>query len=546
MRPPEGFLGMRAGLDILVYWSLLGVCQGITNFRQSQQRERHAAEMEARLTRSKLQALRMQINPHFLFNTLNAISTLIYVNPRAADEMIGDLSELLRRSSTAWKSRKFPWPASFSSSVPISVSSKNALVIASAWSRTCRMSLMNALVPALILQPLVENAIRHGIEPQRAPGLVTIEAKRHGENLHLVVRDNGKGPPAGDANRPEQRGVGLANTQARLQGLYGQNQQFSFGKGEPRGCTVEVRLPFHTETVPVSNGSHWRTAMKIRALVVDDEPLARQRLRLLLSEEGDLEIVGECEDGIEAVAQITASKPDLLFLDVQMPEMDGFEVLGKVPREMLPIVIFTTAYDEHALRAFDAHALDYLLKPFKPERLKQAVQRARELIANKQAGATTRGLLELLSERPTATNYLSRLAVKTPDRVIFVNVEEIDAIEAAGKYAVVHVGKENHVLRETMNSLESNLPPDRFLRISRSVIVNIARVQELQPMFKGENVIVLKNGKRYPTTRLFARSRKNSNFRSHFIEVDPKFQALGSKSNASSAKFEHDRPRQSK
>jgi two-component system LytT family response regulator len=253
--------------------------------------------------------------------------------------------------------------------------------------------------------------------------------------------------------------------------------------------------------------------MKIRAIVVDDEPLARQRLRLLLSEEGDLEIVGECEDGIEAVAQITASKPDLLFLDVQMPEMDGFEVLQKVPREMLPIVIFTTAYDEHALRAFDAHALDYLLKPFKPERLKQAVQRARELIANKQAGAAARGLLELLSERSTANNYLSRLAVKTPDRVIFVNVEEIDAIEAAGKYAVVHVGKENHVLRETMNSLESNLPPDRFLRISRSVIVNISRVQELQPMFKGENVIVLKNGKRYPTTRPLREIQQKLEFR---------------------------------
>ena len=253
--------------------------------------------------------------------------------------------------------------------------------------------------------------------------------------------------------------------------------------------------------------------MKIRALVVDDEPLARQRVRLLLSEEPDLEIVGECEDGIEAIAQITTSKPDLLFLDVQMPEMDGFEVLQKVPREMLPIVIFTTAYDEHALRAFEAHALDYLLKPFKPERFKQAVQRARELIANQQAGAAARGLLELLSERPTATNYLSRLAVKTPDRVIFVNVEEIDAIEAAGKYAVVHVGKENHVLRETMNSLESNLPPDRFLRISRSVIVNIARVQELQPMFKGENVIVLKNGKRYPTTRPLREIQQKLEFR---------------------------------
>jgi LytS/YehU family sensor histidine kinase len=255
MRPPEGFLGMRAGLDILVYWSLLGVCQGITNFRQSQQRERRAAEMEARLTRSKLQALRMQINPHFLFNTLNAISTLIYVNPRAADEMIGDLSELLRRSLDSVEEQEIPLARELQFiRAYISIEQKR-------FADRLRMEqnvpddLMNALVPALILQPLVENAIRHGIEPQRAPGLVTIEAKRHGENLHLVVRDNGKGPPAGDATRPERRCVGLANTQARLQGLYGQNQQFSFGEGDPRGCTVGVRIPFHTESVPVSTTS---------------------------------------------------------------------------------------------------------------------------------------------------------------------------------------------------------------------------------------------------------------------------------------------------
>jgi two-component system LytT family response regulator len=253
--------------------------------------------------------------------------------------------------------------------------------------------------------------------------------------------------------------------------------------------------------------------MKIRALIVDDEPLARQRVRLLLSEEAGLEIAGECADGLAAVDQIEATKPDLLFLDIQMPEMDGFEVLRRVPRERLPVVIFTTAYDEHALQAFDAHALDYLLKPFKPERFKEAIQRARELIANKQVGATSRGLLELLGERPAAPAYLSRLAIKTPDRVIVVDVEEIDAIEAAGKYAVVQVGKENHVLRETMGSLESNLPPDHFLRISRSVIVNLDRVQELQPMFKGESVIVLKNGKRYPTRRPLREIQQRLQFR---------------------------------
>jgi two-component system LytT family response regulator len=253
--------------------------------------------------------------------------------------------------------------------------------------------------------------------------------------------------------------------------------------------------------------------MKIRAFIVDDEPLARQRVRLLLSEEADLRIVGESQDGVEAVEKIPAAKPDLLFLDVQMPEMDGFEVLRRLPEERLPVVIFTTAYDEHALRAFDAHALDYLLKPFKPGRFKQALQRARELIADRQAGVAARGLLSLLGERAAPPGQLTRLAVKSPGKVIFVNLEEIQTIEAAGKYAVVNVGKENHVLRESMSFFETHLPPQRFLRISRSVIVNTNQIAELQPMFKGENVIVLKSGKRFPTTRPLREIQEKLEFR---------------------------------
>jgi two-component system LytT family response regulator len=244
--------------------------------------------------------------------------------------------------------------------------------------------------------------------------------------------------------------------------------------------------------------------MKIRALIVDDEPLARQRVRLLLAEEPDVEILGECADGPSAVTQIIDAKPDLLFLDVQMPEMNGFAVLERLPADAMPIVIFTTAYDKHALQAFDAHALDYLLKPFKPQRFKEAVQRARDQLSNRHAGAAARGILDLLGERhpsASASSPLKRLAVKTADSIIFVPVENIDAIEAAGKYAVLHVGKENHVLRETMTALEANLPADLFLRVSRSIIVNMDRVQQLQPMFKGENVIILKSGQRYPTTR---------------------------------------------
>jgi two-component system LytT family response regulator len=228
---------------------------------------------------------------------------------------------------------------------------------------------------------------------------------------------------------------------------------------------------------------------------------------LLLNEEADVEVIGESADGFEAVDQIQTTRPDLLLLDVQMPEMDGFEVLRRIPQALLPVVIFTTAYDQHALRAFEVNALDYLLKPFKPTRFKEAIQRARELIANKQAGIAAHGLLTLLGQTPAPADQLTRLAVKTPGRVIFVDLDQIQAIEAAGKYAVVHVGcslhgtQVNHVLRESMTSLESHLPSQQFLRINRSVIVNVNQIQELQPMFKGENLVVLKNGKRYPTTR---------------------------------------------
>jgi two-component system, LytTR family, response regulator len=253
--------------------------------------------------------------------------------------------------------------------------------------------------------------------------------------------------------------------------------------------------------------------MKIRVLIVDDEELARQRVDLLLREESDVEVIGQSGDGFEAVDQIQATSPDLLFLDVQMPDMDGFDVLRRVPQELLPVVIFTTAYDQHALRAFEVHALDYLLKPFKPTRFKGAVQRARELIANKQAAVAARGILALLNQTPAPAGHLTRLAVKTPGRVIFLDLDQIQAIEAAGKYAVVHVGKENHVLRETMTSLESHLPPQRFLRISRSVIVNIDQIRELQPMFKGENLVMLKNGKSYPTTRPLREIQQKLEFR---------------------------------
>lgn len=252
--PPNAlgvFHGLRAALDVLVYWSLLGVCQAITNFRSSQERERRAAELEARLTSAKLQALRMQINPHFLFNTLNSITALVYVNPRAADEMLGDLSELLRRSLDSMEEQEIPLAQELEFIWGYISLEQKRFGERLRVEQSVPDDLMEALVPALILQPLVENAIRHGIEPRRGPGLISIEAKKEDNHLHLMVRDNGRGWSAADLNSSARRGIGIANTQARLQGLYGRDQSVSFGRAEPQGCRVDIRLPFHWEPVPV-------------------------------------------------------------------------------------------------------------------------------------------------------------------------------------------------------------------------------------------------------------------------------------------------------
>jgi LytS/YehU family sensor histidine kinase len=192
----------------------------------------------------------MQINPHFLFNTLNSIAALVYVNPRAADEMLGDLSELLRRSLDSMEEQEIPLAQELEFiGAYLSIEQKR-------FGERLRLEqsvpdeLMKALVPALILQPLVENAIRHGIEPRRGPGLISIEAKQEDKHLHLVVRDDGRGLPGADLNGPG-RGIGLANIQARLHGLYGQHQKFSFGRAEPHGCQVDILLPLHLEPVHV-------------------------------------------------------------------------------------------------------------------------------------------------------------------------------------------------------------------------------------------------------------------------------------------------------
>jgi len=241
----------------------------------------------------------------------------------------------------------------------------------------------------------------------------------------------------------------------------------------------------------------------IRTLIVDDEPLCRERLRTLLADDPDFTIVGECGDGAEAVATLRETPCDLVFLDVQMPVMDGLEVVEAIGPERMPTVIFVTAYDRYALRAFEVQALDYLLKPFDRERFEKALGRAKAHVQRDQSAEASRQLLALLGDTRPGRKHLERLVIKSGGRIFFLKMEEIDWIEAAGNYLRLHVGSETHLLRETMNALEGRIDPERFLRIHRSTIVNIERIREIQPLFHGDYVVLLRDGTELTLSRTY-------------------------------------------
>ena len=240
---------------------------------------------------------------------------------------------------------------------------------------------------------------------------------------------------------------------------------------------------------------------KIRTLIVDDEAMARERILGLLSQEQDVEVVGQCSDGQQAVSAIQQLSPELVFLDVQMPAVDGFGVIRQVGAERMPMVVFVTAYDEYALQAFEVHALDYLLKPFGRDRLQQCLDHARHQRDRRRAGDLGKSLLALVQDFRPEQKKQDRLVVKSGGRVFFVRTDEIDWIEAAGNYVRLHMKDQSHLFRETMNQMESRLDPQRFFRIHRSRIVNTERIKELQPWFNGEYVVILRNGTRLTLSR---------------------------------------------
>ena len=241
---------------------------------------------------------------------------------------------------------------------------------------------------------------------------------------------------------------------------------------------------------------------KIRTLVVDDEAPARTRLRQLLKDEPDFEIVAECNNGRQAIESIQEHRPDLVFLDVQMPRLNGLEVCQAAAAEgrNMPLVIFVTAYDEYALKAFEVHAIDYLLKPFDRERFERALTRAKDHLRKDRRGGIEDRLLALVGDLEAnrtghRQKFVERLVIKSAGRVFFLKTAEIDWIAAEGNYLRLHAGKESHLIRETMQGLELRLDPDRFLRIHRSHIVNINKIKEIVPWFSRNYILRMKDAR---------------------------------------------------
>jgi two-component system LytT family response regulator len=244
----------------------------------------------------------------------------------------------------------------------------------------------------------------------------------------------------------------------------------------------------------------------IRVAIADDEPLARERVRSMLEGRDRYAIVAECHDGVEAVAALAEHDIDLLFLDVQMPGLDGFQILESVGTTRLPIIVFVTAFNDYALRAFSVSALDYLLKPFDRERFEQTLARVEERLASRQQTEISAELREFLHTLSTTAplNHVARFPVRANGEIYFVRVDDVDWIDAEGNYVALHAAGRRHLVRDTIKSLESRLDPAKFVRVHRSAIINVDRLRKLQPYFHGEYVITLQDGTTLTSSRTYS------------------------------------------
>ena len=470
----------------------------------------HAAQLQAQLSDARLAALRAQLDPHFLFNTLHAVSALVEHDPRGVRRMIARLSELLRNTLEGANEPEIPLEQELAFL-------KRYLEIMEIRFRgrlevdiQVETELGAALVPNLILQPLAENAIKHGVSKIDGTGRIEIRVVRHADQLILRVRDNGPGL----IGQSSSEGVGLRKYARTPAATLRAGTKRELARGRRRWRDRRSHHPYHTRVdlsgTPVAARRRiWSVSERkpLRVVIADDEMLARQRLQDLLAREKAVEIVGQVDNGEAAVAAIEALKPDLVFLDVQMPGKTGVEVARTVGLDKMPATIFVTAYDHYALKAFDLAAIDYLVKPFDDERFEQAFRRARRMVELQEVDRLSEHLLALLQgaqrEVTPVRSHRTTCSASRSNRAARCGSLPWSKSNTSPRAARTRATcwRETYVIRERMQSLEEQLDPAQFFRIHRSSIVRLDQVDTLLRDPGGDYAVRLKSGTKLDVSR---------------------------------------------
>jgi two-component system LytT family response regulator len=522
----ELFGGTLSTTYVLLCWSVLYF--GIKFYESQRQQEEAMLKAVALAQQAQLKMLRYQLNPHFLFNTLNAISTLILDNQnRKANHAVTRLSEFLRYTLDQDPMKK--------------VTLRQEIEALDLYLGTERLrfgerlrleyaieeTALAALVPSLLLQPLLENSLKYAVSAREQGGVVRIEGRARAGLLELAVIDDGPGAARGRPERGASRGGPRQHTRAS-RGALRRELPLRGAEFQPRaagrdGAAVRDRSTRgRSAAIPAGGDAAClgSRCVKIRTIIVDDEVLSRRGVEIRLREETDFEILAQCANGREALAAIQQYKPDLVFLDIQMPGISGFEVLAQLPQESLPVVVFVTAYDQYAIKAFEARAIDYLLKPIDEERFAAALQRVREHVRGREAAGQRDQLLRVIAEITGCGELVldevlahgrkalegrrpEMLPIRQGRETVRVPVASIQWVDAAGDYMCIHAGGETHILRGTMKELEDILDPKLFQRVHRSTIVNLRLVKSLRAHMNGEYFLTLESGHELKLSRTY-------------------------------------------
>ena len=505
----EYFGAILLNFSLLAAWTAL--YYGINYFLLLEDEIGQRERLEGQASTAQLAMLRYQLNPHFLFNTLNSISTLVLLKQtERANAMLARLSSFLRYTLANEPTAKVTLAQEVETLKLYLEIEKMRFEDRLRPHFRIESETIGARLPSLLLQPLIENAIKYAVTPAENGADIWITAHARGPggaDRSRRQRQRRRAPNSRPARRPASDWRTFATGCRRPMAAA---HRFETRQNERGGFSVIVEIPYRNRR---------QGLMTIRTILVDDEPLATQGLQLRLQAHDDVEIVATAANGREAIRQIKTHKPDLVFLDIQMPGFDGFSVIQGLMDVEPPLFVFVTAYGEHALRAFDAQAVDYLMKPVDEDRLAATMDRVRQRLAEKRSaeevgaaqGSARRACARRRprswpTRRPTrhaANRFEKMINIKDQGQIFRVDVDTIERIDAAGDYMCIQTGDNTLILRETMKDLEKRLDPRRFQRVHRSTIVNLDLVRQVKPHTNGECFLVLDSGAQVKVSRSY-------------------------------------------